>query len=276
LDLLGLGLAASGLFGIVYGLVRGNSIGWTSPEIIAALVVGTALLVAFVAWERVTPNPMLQLSLFRVREFSSANGVGFLMSAGMFGSIFLLTLFVQQIQGATPLQAGLKTMPWTGTIMIVAPIAGVIAGRFGPRLIVVLGMVFQAVALFWLAVSTGVSTPYPEMLPAFILGGLGMGLTFAPLSAAVMTAVREHLQGEASGSYNSIRELGGVFGVAVLGAVFQHVATTPTGWVNGFHTALYVGAVIVALGAVAAILLPAHPAPVAEDSLQPLLVENVA
>jgi EmrB/QacA subfamily drug resistance transporter len=276
LDLPGLALAGLGLFGVVYALVRGNSLGWTSPEIIASLALGAVMLVAFAAWERITKSPMLQLSLFKVREFSSANAVGFLMSAGMFGSIFLLTLFVQQIQGATPLQAGLKTMPWTGTIMIVAPIAGLISGRFGPRLIVIAGMLAQAAALFWLAISTGASTPYPQMLPAFILGGLGMGLTFAPLSAAVMTSVRERLQGEASGAYNSIRELGGVFGVAVLGAVFQHVATTPTSWVNGFHTALYVGAAIVALGAVAAAFLPASPALVAEESAKTVPVENAA
>lgn len=276
LDLPGLALAALGLFGIVYGLVRGNSLGWTSPEIIASLAAGAVLLVAFVAWERLTKSPMLQLSLFKIRQFSSANTVGFLMSAGMFGSIFLLTLFVQQIQGATPLQAGLKTMPWTGTIMIVAPIAGIIAGRFGPRLIVVCGMVFQSAALFWLAVSTGASTPYPEMLPAFVLGGIGMGLTFAPLSAAVMTSVRERLQGEASGSYNSIRELGGVFGVAVLGAVFQHVATTPSAWVDGFHTALFVGAAIVALGAVAAAFLRSVPVAGAEEPLEAVPAENVA
>jgi EmrB/QacA subfamily drug resistance transporter len=276
LDLPGLALAGLGLFGVVYALVRGNSLGWTSPEIIASLALGAVMLVAFVAWERITKSPMLQLSLFKVREFSSANAVGFLMSAGMFGSIFLLTLFVQQIQGATPLQAGLKTMPWTGTIMIVAPIAGLISGRFGPRLIVIAGMLAQAAALLWLAISTGASTAYPQMLPAFILGGLGMGLTFAPLSAAVMTSVRERLQGEASGAYNSIRELGGVFGVAVLGAVFQHVATTPTSWVNGFHTALYVGAAIVALGAVAAAFLPASPALVAEESAKTVPVENAA
>ncbi len=276
LDVPGLGLAGAGLLGIVYGLVRGNTLGWSSAQILAPLVVGSLLLVAFVAWERASKNPMLQLSLFKIREFSSANGVGFLMSAGMFGSIFLLTLFVQQIQGATPLEAGWKTMPWTGTIMVVAPVAGIISGRFGPRLIVVAGMVAQAAALLWLALSTAASTPYPHMLPAFILGGLGMGLTFAPLSAAVMTSVRERQQGEASGSYNSIRELGGVFGVAVLGAVFQHVATSPTSWIAGFHTALYVGAAIVAVGAVAALLLPSKAAAEANVAPETLSQEMVA
>ena len=150
--------------------------------------------------------------------------------------------------------------------MIVAPLAGLLSARIGPRSIVVVGMLSQAAALLWLAFTTAASTPYPQMLPAFILGGLGMGLTFAPLSATVMASVTELLQGEASGSYNSLRELGGVFGVAVLGAVFQHVATNPTTWVNGFHTALFVGAAIVMVGAVSAIFLPSTPEGVAGEA----------
>jgi MFS family permease len=201
---------------------------------------------------------MLNLQMFSNRGFLAPNAVGFLMSAGMFGSIFLLTLFVQQIQGATPLEAGLKTMPWTGTIMIVAPIAGVLAGRFGSRPVAFTGMLLQAVALCWIGVTAQVSTPYPELLPAFILGGLGMGLTFSPLSASVVNAVPGNLEGQASGGYNAIRELGGVFGVAILGAVFQHVAAAPApaSFMSGFHDAVFAGTVIVAAGTALAALLP--------------------
>ncbi|HZT96990.1 MAG TPA: MFS transporter [Chloroflexota bacterium] len=255
LDLPGLLLAGFGLLGIVYGLVRGNSVGWSSLEITCALAGGTALLATFVWWERRSRTPMLQLSLFKVRQFSAANGVGFLMSAGMFGSIFLLTLFIQQIQGANPLEAGLKTMPWTGTIMLVAPIAGIFAGRIGPRLLVTAGMISQATALLWIGILAHAGTAYPVLLPAFLLGGLGMGLTYAPLSAGVMAAVSDNRQGEASGAYNAIRELGGVFGVAVLGAVFQHVATSKLSFVDGFHTAVFAGAGVVLLGVFAALFL---------------------
>jgi EmrB/QacA subfamily drug resistance transporter len=259
LDLSGLALAAAGLFGVTFGLIRGNALGWSSATIVGAFIAGGALLLAFLRHERTAAAPMLNMRLFSARSFSVSNAVGFLMSAGMFGSIFLLTLFVQQIQGATPLEAGLKTMPWTGTIMVVAPIAGVLAGRVGSRPVVLTGMALQAAALAWIGAIAQVSTPYPQLLPAFIMGGIGMGLTFAPLSSAVINSIPSNLEGQASGAYNSIRELGGVFGIAILGAVFQHIATAPTAssFMDGFHTAVFAGAVLVGAGTVLAGVLPA-------------------
>ncbi len=256
LDFAGLVLAAGGLLGVTYGLIRGNALGWGSAEIIGPIGAGIVLLVCFLIWEMRASNPMLPLGMFKIREFSAANSVGFLMSAGMFGSIFLLTLFLQEIQGASPLQAGIKTMAWTGTILVVAPVAGILTDRLGSRYIVAAGMMAQTTALVWIGLASQVSTPYSQLLPAFILGGLGMGLTFAPLSATVMAAVRGNQQGVASGSYNAIRELGGVFGVAILGAVFQHVATTPQQFVQGFHVAVFAGAVVVGLGGITSIFLP--------------------
>lgn len=256
LDGPGLVLAATGLLGITFGLVRGNVLGWTSVAIIGPLVVGLVLLAAFLAWERFTPTPMLNLTLFRSAGFSAANASGFMMSAGMFGSIFFLTLYVQQVLGASPLEAGLRTMPWTGTIMIVAPIAGIMAGRFGPRWIVVTGLLLQALALGWIADIATTTTPYNALLLPFVIGGLGMGLSYAPLAEAVMSTVRTNQQGQASGAHNSIRELGGVFGVAVLGAIFQHLATSPALFLNGFRASLYAGVVIVLVGAVAGVALP--------------------
>lgn len=273
LDLLGLGLAAGGLFGITFGLIRGNALGWSSVTIIGAFIAGAVLLAGFVLWEQRAATPMLNLHLFNVRGFAAPNAVGFLMSAGMFGSIFLLTLFVQEVQHASPLNAGLKTMPWTGTIMVTAPIAGLIAGRVGTRPLVLAGMALQAIALVWIAAIVQPSTPYPEFLPAFIMGGLGMGLSFAPLSTTVMNAVGAALEGQASGAYNAIRELGGVFGVAILGAVFQHVVTLPTAasFTDGFRIAVYAGAVIVGVGTALVVFMPgarsepaAVPVPAAE------------
>jgi EmrB/QacA subfamily drug resistance transporter len=271
LDFPGLALAAAGLFGITFGLIRGNALGWASATIITAFIAGAALLIAFLLWERRTAAPMLSLDLFSTRGFAVPNAVGFLMSAGMFGSIFLLTLFVQQIQGASPLEAGLKTMPWTGTVMLVAPIAGLLAGRIGERPVVLTGMALQTASLLWIGVISEVSTPYPDLLPAFILGGLGMGLTFAPLSSAVVNAVRPSLEGQASGAYNAIRELGGVFGVGILGAVFQHVATlpTPSSFIDGFHTAVFAGAAVVGLGTLAGLFLPRLAASMEVAVLEP-------
>jgi EmrB/QacA subfamily drug resistance transporter len=256
LDLPGAALVGAGLLALVYGLIRGNTLGWGSAEIVGALACGLLLLGAFVWRERVAAAPMLDLRLFAARGFSVANAVGFLMSFGMFGSIWLLTLFLQQAQGASPLRAGLETMPWTGTIMLVAPVAGILAGRIGPRLLVVAGMALQAASLAWIGAVAVATTPYVNLLPAFILGGLGMGLSFSPLSEAVMGAVAGPRQGQASGSYNTLRELGGVFGVAILGAVFQHVAPAPAQFLTGFHAAVFAGAVILAVGAAVAVLLP--------------------
>jgi EmrB/QacA subfamily drug resistance transporter len=265
LDVPGVGLAGLGLLGLTFGLVRGNALGWTSLSILGALLGGAVLLAVFVARERAARAPMLDLRLFRSRAFSLANISAFSMSAGMFGSIFFLTLYVQQVLGASPLEAGLKTMPWTGTIMLVAPLAGLLAGRIGVRPVVVVGLLAQAGSLIWLGLLTTVTTQYSELLPAFLLGGAGMGLTFAPLSEAVVSAVAGNRQGQASGAYNAIRELGGVFGVAALGAVFQHLAPTPLSFMNGFHAATFVGAAIVLAGVVAAVFLPGQPAPVTAE-----------
>lgn len=266
LDLPGLLLAAAGLFAITFGLIKGNALGWGSVTILGSFAAGTVLLVAFVIREHRTGAPMLNLNLFAARGFSVANSVGFLMSAGMFGSIFLLTLFVQQVQGASPLEAGLKTMPWTATIMVIAPLAGILAGRIGVRPVVLTGMALQATALLWIGIVATLTVPYTTLLPAFILGGLGMGLTFAPLSSSVVNAVPAHLEGQASGGYNAIRELGGVFGIAILGAIFQHVATLPTAtaFVDGFRTAVFAGAAIVTLGVLLAVLLPGSSVTMAE------------
>jgi EmrB/QacA subfamily drug resistance transporter len=260
LDLPGVVLAGFGLLGITFGLVRGNSLGWGSASILGALIAGALLLIGFVIRERMAAAPMLDLRLFRARGFSAANVSGFMMSAGMFGSIFLLTLYVQQVLGASPLEAGVKTLPWTGTIMLVAPVAGLLAGRIGPRPVVVTGLLLQATALLWIGLVSTATSGYTSILPAFILGGIGMGLTFAPLSESVMGAVTHDRQGQASGAYNAIRELGGVFGVAVLGAVFQHVATSPLQFMSGFHAALFAGTAVVLAGAAAGTFLPARPA----------------
>ncbi|MBV8087422.1 MAG: DHA2 family efflux MFS transporter permease subunit, partial [Chloroflexi bacterium] len=203
LDLPGLGLAGFGLLGIVYGLIRGNALGWSSAQIVSALAIGAVLLGLFVVRESRTAAPMLDLSLFRVRDFSASIGVSFLMSAGMFGSIFLITLFVQNVRGASPLTAGLETMPWTGTIMLVAPVAGQLASRFGSRPLILAGLALQAAALLWFGTAADPSTPYLSLLPAFIAGGLGMGLTFAPMTAAVMGSVPLSRHGQASGASNA-------------------------------------------------------------------------
>ncbi len=256
IDFRGVALVGGGLIGIVYGLIRGNTIGWSSIEIMGSLLAGGVLLLAFIARERTAKDPAIDPGLFKSRSFSVSNAVGFLMSFGMFGSIFFIPLYVQNVLHYSALRSGLGTTPWTGTIMVVSPFAGILAGRIGPRFVVLTGMIAQVIALVWLARLVGSSVAYTSLLPAFILGGVGMGLTLAPLSSTIIMSAAEGRQGQASGTYNTVRELGGVFGIAVLGAVFQHIVTTPADFIDGFRTAVLAGAGVVSAGVVISVLLP--------------------
>ncbi len=257
LDLPGLGLVSSGLLALVWGLVRANELGWTSPTIVASIGGGIALLASFAAWEARTAEPMLPLRLFRSRSFSAANAVSILMTFGMFGSIFLLAQFFQVVQGLSPLQAGLRTLPWTIMPVFVAPLAGLLSARTGTRPLLVLGMALQAIALGWISIVITPTVDYLGIVPAFILAGAGMGLFFAPIANVILSAVRPEEEGKASGANNAIRELGGVFGVAVLASIFAANGSYETGqaFVDGMIPAMQVGAVVVAIGAVAALAL---------------------
>ncbi len=258
LDLVGLGLASAGLLGLVWGVIHGNDRGWTHPQILAALIIGTVLLVAFVAWERRAAAPMLPLHIFRNRGFAAANAVSLLMYFGMFGSIFLLSQFFQVVQGLNPFEAGLRILPWTAMPAVVAPIAGVLAGRIGSRPILVPGLALMAIGLAWLAAVSTPTVAYAALVPAFVVSGIGMGMFFAPIANVVLSAVRTDEEGKASGANNAIREIGGVFGVAVLASVFSASGsyTSPQAYVDGLVPAVWVGAVIVAIGALAALAIP--------------------
>ena len=163
---------------------------------------------------------MLPLRFFRSRAFAATNGVSLAMTFGIFGSIFLLAQFFQTVQGYSPLEAGLLTLPWTGMPMLVAPVAGVLSDRLGSRPLMATGLFLQAIALAWIAIVSEPDVAYGLLVPAFVLGGTGMALVFAPAANAVLGAVRPEEAGQASGATNAIRELGGVLGVAVLAAVF--------------------------------------------------------
>jgi EmrB/QacA subfamily drug resistance transporter len=271
LDLPGLGIITAGLFSLVYGLVRGNELGWGSTEIVAALGLGVVGILAFIGWEPRTAEPMLPLRLYRSRSFSAANAVSLLMYFGMFGSIFLLAQFFQLVQHYSPFQAGLRTLPWTIMPIFVAPTAGFLSSRTGTRPLIVVGLALQAIALGWLAVVVTPTVDYLEIVPAFIVAGIGMGLFFAPIANVVLSAVRPEEEGKASGANNAIREIGGVFGVAVLASIFSANGSYASGpaFVDGMAPALRVGAIIVAAGAVTALALAsrARGADVAESEI---------
>jgi len=258
LDLPGLLLVSGGLFGIVFGIVRGNGHGWTSTQVLTSLVAGALLVGAFLVRENRAAEPMLPLRLFRSRAFSAVNVAALLMSFGMFGSVFLLSQFLQTAMGYSPLAAGLRTLPWTAMPVLVAPIAGPLSDRIGGKPLLAAGLALQTAGLAWIAVLTSTSVAYTSLIPAFILSGVGMGLFFVPVATVVFGSVGLDEQGVASGANNSFRELGGTMGVAVLGSVFSAAGSfaTPAAFVDGLRPALVVGTVVLALGAVAALLIP--------------------
>ena len=272
-DLPGLVLGSGGLFGIVWGLVRGNALGWGSPEIAGALAAGAVVLAGFVAWELRAEHPMLPMRFFRDRTFALANVASLLMSFGMFGSIFLLAQFFQTVQGYSPLGSGLRILPWTAMPMIVAPIAGALSDRIPPSRIIGTGLALQAVGLGWIAAVSSPAMPYLDIVVPFTISGIGMGMFFAPIANVVLSVVRGEEEGQASGVNNAIRELGGVFGVAVLASVFSHYGGYGTGttFVNGLTPAVYAGAGVVALGALAAFSIRLRPRRQAAAVLEPAL-----
>jgi EmrB/QacA subfamily drug resistance transporter len=258
LDLPGLLLGSVGAFGVVFGLVRAQSLGWTSPTILAALLGGVALIVLFVLWELRAPEPMLPMSFFGKRAFAVTNVVSLSMYFGMFGSIFFMSQYMQTVLGNTPLQAGLKLLVWTGATMVVAPLAGVFSERLGSRPFMFAGLALQATALVWLAALVTTHTAYASMIVPFILAGAGMALVFAPSANAVLSSVRAEQTGQASGANNAIREVGGVLGVAILASVFSGAGgyTSAQAFVNGLIPAMWVGAAVLAVGALVVLALP--------------------
>jgi EmrB/QacA subfamily drug resistance transporter len=262
LDLAGLGLVSAGLLGIVYGIVRGAELGWTSTTVLGSLIAGAIFVAAFLVWEHRAPQPMLPLRFFRSRAFSAVNGVSLSMYFGVFGSIFLLAQFFQVTQGYSPLEAGLRTLPWTGMPMLIAPIAGLLSDRIGSRPLMAMGLALQAIGIGWLASVSAPDVPYSQLVIPFVMAGAGMAMVFAPAANAVLGAVRPEEAGQASGATNAIRELGGVLGIAVLATVFSHNGSyaSPEAYTSGMTAAIWVGAAVLAAGALIALLVPGRKA----------------
>ena len=251
-------MVSTGLLGVVLGLVEGNSHGWTSTLVLTSFVVGALALMAFAAWELRSDHPMLDIRLFRDRGFTSVNVTAMLFSFGMFGAIFFLVQFLQTVQGLSPLAAGVRVLPWTAMPVLLAPVVGQLAQRWGGKPLVVTGLSLQAIGLAWLATVTTPTTAYADLVAPFVVCGVGMTLFFIPLASLVLGAVPRALEGVASGANAAFRELGGVLGIAVLGVIFTAHGSYASGqdYVNGMTAAVYVAAAVVAVGALAAMVVP--------------------
>jgi len=222
LDILGQLLAIVALGSLTYALIEANNYGWTSPVILGLFLTAAVGMAVFLWVETRSPSPMLQLKFFRDPTFAAACSCAALISFGMFGMFFFMSLFFQWVQGYTPFQAGLRTMPATGMIVVVAPLAGRLAGRIGSKLPMAVGLALNAVAMC-VFTTIDATTSYAHIWPPLLLAGVGMGLVMTPMTAAVMGAVPRERAGMASATSNASREIGGVFGIALLGAIVTHI-----------------------------------------------------
>src|SRR5256714_577920 len=260
-DVPGLFTSALGLFALSYALIEANNYGWTSTRILASFAIAAVSLVAFVLLEQHQRLPMLELALFRNRGFAGANAVMLLVGLAMFGVFFYVSLYVQQVLGYSPLQAGASFLPWTLLIILLAPQAGRLSDRIGPRPFVAGGMLVLAGSLFWFA-HLGVAESFWQLLPGMLLGGIGMSAAMAPVTAAAMSSVRPDKAGVGSAVLNSMRQVGGSLGIAIMGAIVAAGINSslsagearPEAFVHGFHHALETAAGIALVGALLAAL----------------------
>jgi len=249
LDLPGLSTSAIGLFSLTYAFIEANSYGWASSRILGAFAVAAVMLVAFVLFERHQRAPMLELALFKNRTFSGANGAMLFVGLAMFGTFFYVSLYMQNVLHYSPVKAGASFLPMTLLIILIAPRAGALTDKVGSRWLVGLGMGLLAVMLFYYS-QLGANESFWAILPGLLIGGVGMGATMTPVTAAAMSAVAVDKAGVGSAVLNSSRQVGGSLGIAVMGAI----VAAGSDFLTGFHDALRVGALLCLVGAAVAVL----------------------
>ncbi|MCF2527095.1 MFS transporter [Yinghuangia soli] len=261
LDLPGVGLVTAGAFGVVWALVRGNAAGWGSAEVVGAALAGAAALAGFAWWEMRTPEPMLPMRFFRSRAFSAGNAAVFFTLASLFVAVFFLAQFLQTVLGYGPLGAGLRLMPWTATLFFCAPVAGVLVDKIGERPLMVCGMALQAIGMAWIALIAEPGMGYGAMVPALVIAGCGVSMAIPAVQTSVVGAVSHAEIGKAAGANGMMRELGGVFGIAVAVAVFASAGgyATVESFTDGFVAASYAAVGFALLGVVAGLCLPGRP-----------------
>jgi len=274
LDPVGLVLATGGALGIVWALIRASDIGWGSPEIIATLVAGVLLVVAFIGWELRTPAPMVPLRLFRLPAFAAGNAVCVCLFGILFGMVFFMAQFLETGLGYGALGAGLRLVPGWITLTVIAPFAGTLIRRFGERVLIAAGLTATAAALVWIGLIARTGLPYLDLVAPLVLAGSGVSVAIPPTQSVVMTAVSPADIGKASGTFNMLRQLGGVFGIAICAVVFAAHGgyRSPAAFVSGFGPAMFTCAGLGIAGAIAGLIIPrwrpATPAPAPAAALE--------
>jgi EmrB/QacA subfamily drug resistance transporter len=260
LDIAGLLLVAIAALALVWSLLRGNAAGWSSPEVVIAFALGVVFAIAFVLWELRAAAPMVPMRLFASRSFASSLSASFLFYAAMYGVLFLLPQFLQITLGYGPFGAGLRLLPWTATLFVTAPVAGAVVNKFGERPLVVAGLLMQAVGLGWIAEIASPDTAYAAMVAPAVLAGVGVSMAMPAAQNAVLSSVAVTEMGKASGVFNMVRFLGGMFGIAALVATFstRGAVDSPLHFSTGFAAAMWLAAALSLLGALAGFCLPAR------------------
>jgi len=257
LDTRGLVSATIAAFGLVWALVRGDESAWVSAEVIAAFALGAAAAVSFVAWERRASAPMLPMRFFGSRRFATGIGSSFLLMGSLYSCVFFAAQFFQITMDTDALGAGLRLIPWTATLLVVAPAAA--ADRIGERPVLITGLVLQTAGVVWLALVASPDVGYSVVVVPFVIAGIGCSMAIPVSQSAVVAAVQTDEVGKAAGANNMFQELGGAFGLAITVAVFAAAGTemSASGFIDGFRPAIAVAAALAAGGAIAATMIPA-------------------
>ena len=258
LDYAGVGLVIAAALGLMWGLIRGNESGWASAEVVVAFLVGATALLGFVGWESRTRTPLIPMAFFASRAFSAGNASAFLLFASIFSGAFFFAQFLQVVLQQGPLGAGLRLAPWTAALFL-APVAGKQVNRFGERPLVVAGLLMQAAGYGWIALVAAPNLAYPVMIAPFVLAGIGTSMAIPATQSAVLRAVPMTAVGAASGTFNTLRQLGGAFGIALPAAVFTAVGGfgSAAAFSDGFAAAIGTASVLAFAGAVIGLLIPA-------------------
>lgn len=270
-DLPGVALVTVGTFGIVWALVRGNDAGWGSGEVLISLIGGAIVTAAWVVWSSRTKTAMLPMRFFKIRAFSTANVSNFSLYASMYGTLFLLTQYLQNALGYGPMAAGLRVMPWTATLMVCGPIAGKLVDKLGERRFMVTGLTLNAIGIGWLAAISAPDLSYAQMVLPLVISGCGLSMAMPAAQKSVIGAVKPQEIGQASGAITMLRILGGVFGVAIITAVFAGHGSfaSSDAFTDGFEAAMIGASIISAFGALVGLGMVGRQAAPAAPPQQP-------
>ncbi len=262
LDYAGIALVSAAAFGLVWGLIRGNESGWASAEVVAALAGGAFALVIFIGWELRADDPLIPMRFFATRAFSAGNAAGFLLFACIFSGAFFFAQFLQIVLRHGPMATGLLLAPWTGALFVVAPVAGKQVNRIGARPLVMAGLLLQAVGFGWIALIAEPGLTYPPLILPLMISGAGLSMAIPSAQSAVIGAVPMAAIGAASGTFNTVRQLGGAFGIAITTAVFtaQGGLGSAKAFSDGFGSAIATAAALAFAGAAIGLLLPRRAA----------------